>query len=82
MRSGVARIAASLIALFQLGRFLPSSVDAVHTYATEVHDYGEQIPKDVMELIYFLDEDLGTVLQPLARACSLLSVPSLVHTLS
>jgi hypothetical protein len=49
-----------LITIFQVGRSVHIAADAIHTYATEIHPhYKQQVPADMLELIYFLDEDLG-----------------------
>jgi hypothetical protein len=52
-------IAALLITFFQVGRSVHIAADAIHTYATEIHEYKHRVPTDMLELIYFLDEDLG-----------------------
>ena len=52
-------IAALLITIFQVGRSVHIAADAIHTYATEIHEYKNRVPTDMLELIYFLDEDLG-----------------------
>ena len=52
--------AAALYTCFQAGRAVHIAADAVHTYATEIHpEYKQRVPPDMLELIYFLDEDLG-----------------------
>jgi len=52
--------ASGLVMVFQVGRSVHIVADAIHTYATEVHpEYKQQVPVDMMELIHFLDEDLG-----------------------
>ena len=54
------RAVTALILTFQVGRAVHISADAIHTYSTEVHpEYKDQLPADLLELIYFLDEDLG-----------------------
>jgi hypothetical protein len=54
------RAAAALILAFQVGRTVHCAADAIHTYATEIHpEYKMRLPTDLLELIYFLDEDLG-----------------------
>ena len=54
------RTAAALILVFQVGRSVHIAADAIHTYATEIHpEYRIRLPPDLLELIYFLDEDLG-----------------------
>jgi hypothetical protein len=52
--------AAALVTCFQVGRAVHIAADAIHTYGTEVHpEHRSQVPPDMLELIYFLDEDLG-----------------------
>ena len=52
--------ASGLVMVFQVGRSVHIAADAIHTYATEVHpEYKQQVPADMLELIHFLDEDLG-----------------------
>lgn len=54
------RAASALILAFQVGRTVHCAADAIHTYATEIHpEYKVRLPADLLELIYFLDEDLG-----------------------
>ena len=59
-RHAMRRVAGALITVFQVGRSVHIAADAIHTYACEVHpEYKEKIPEDMLELIHFLDEDLG-----------------------
>uniref|UniRef100_A0A7S4JB05 Uncharacterized protein n=1 Tax=Guillardia theta TaxID=55529 RepID=A0A7S4JB05_GUITH len=53
------RAASTLVLVFQMGRILHCSADAIHSYATEIKDYSKDMPRDVLDLIHFLDEDMG-----------------------
>ena len=66
------RTAAALILVFQVGRSVHIAADAIHTYATEIHpEYRMRLPPDLLELIYFLDEDLGHWLLFISYYCLL-----------
>lgn len=53
-------VAQALVTCFQVGRAVHIAADAIHTYGTEVHpEHRSRVPPDMLELIYFLDEDLG-----------------------
>ena len=45
--------------LFLYGHAMHATGNAINTYATEVNDYKDQIPKDLYDLIFFLDERLS-----------------------
>ena len=45
--------------MFIYGQGIHVTGNAINTYATEVNDYKDQMPKDLYDLIFFLDERLS-----------------------
>jgi len=52
----------AMIAAFLSGRAVHCSADAIHSFAVEVRDYGDQLPRDLKELMHTVDEDIGHIL--------------------
>ena len=47
------------VILFMFGQAMHVTGNSINTFATEVNDYKPILPKDLYELIYFLDEELS-----------------------
>jgi hypothetical protein len=45
--------------IFLYGQAMHATGNAINTFATEVNDYKDQMPKDLYDLIFFLDERLS-----------------------
>jgi hypothetical protein len=52
-------ISLGFIAMFLYGHAMHLTANSISTFSIEIRNYGEVIPKDSYELIYFLDEILG-----------------------
>lgn len=52
-------VSLGFIAIFLYGHAMHLTANSISTFSMEIRNYGEIIPKDSYELIYFLDEILG-----------------------